>query len=139
MTDSNSVIGDNNVVPSKLIPSGFTSVTEGQATILFPNDNGVFYNPVQQFNRDLSIAAIRCWAEKRRTEKSFNQSSKFKVCEALSASGLRSIRYAKELGGYLKSIVANDMSADAVESIRRNCEFNDISEGLIVPNMDDAW
>jgi len=28
-------------------------VTEGSATILFPNTNEVFYNPVQEFNRDL--------------------------------------------------------------------------------------
>ena len=35
--------------------SEFTTVTEGKATILFPKDH-VFYNPVQQFNRDLSVA-----------------------------------------------------------------------------------
>ena len=28
-------------------------ITEGSATILFPNSNEVFYNPVQEFNRDL--------------------------------------------------------------------------------------
>jgi tRNA (guanine26-N2/guanine27-N2)-dimethyltransferase len=120
------------------IPVGFTSITEGKATILFPTDNGVFYNPVQQFNRDLSIAAIRCWAEGKR-EKLKRQNAKFKLCEALSASGLRSIRYAKELVDYLQSIIANDMSADAVESIRRNCEFNNVAPELVVPNKADAW
>jgi hypothetical protein len=29
----------------------FCPITEGKATILFPNTNEVFYNPVQQFNR----------------------------------------------------------------------------------------
>ena len=28
-------------------------ITEGRAKILFPNSNEVFYNPVQEFNRDL--------------------------------------------------------------------------------------
>jgi tRNA (guanine26-N2/guanine27-N2)-dimethyltransferase len=41
----------------------FNTVTEGKATILFPKHNEVFYNPVQQFNRDMSIAAIRTWNE----------------------------------------------------------------------------
>lgn len=41
----------------------YNTVTEGQATILFPKKNEVFYNPVQQFNRDMSIAAIRTWSE----------------------------------------------------------------------------
>lgn len=41
----------------------YNTVTEGTATILFPKKNEVFYNPVQQFNRDMSIAAIRTWSE----------------------------------------------------------------------------
>jgi len=28
-------------------------ITEGRASILFPSSNEVFYNPVQEFNRDL--------------------------------------------------------------------------------------
>lgn len=43
--------------------SQFTPVTEGKATILFPKGNEVFYNPVQEFNRDMSVAAIRTWSE----------------------------------------------------------------------------
>lgn len=33
---------------------GETEVKEGKATILFPSANEVFYNPVQEFNRDLT-------------------------------------------------------------------------------------
>ena len=32
---------------------GGVEVKEGHATILFPSRNKVFYNPVQEFNRDL--------------------------------------------------------------------------------------
>ncbi|XP_061770666.1 tRNA (guanine(26)-N(2))-dimethyltransferase [Nerophis ophidion] len=37
---------------------GETVVSEGKATILFPSANEVFYNPVQEFNRDLTCAVI---------------------------------------------------------------------------------
>lgn len=36
------------------LPSGETVIKEGKAAILFPNANEVFYNPVQEFNRDLT-------------------------------------------------------------------------------------
>lgn len=39
--------------PVGLLP-GETVVKEGKASILFPNANEVFYNPVQEFNRDLT-------------------------------------------------------------------------------------
>uniref|UniRef100_A0A672YYQ8 tRNA (guanine(26)-N(2))-dimethyltransferase n=1 Tax=Sphaeramia orbicularis TaxID=375764 RepID=A0A672YYQ8_9TELE len=35
-----------------------TVVKEGKASILFPSANEVFYNPVQEFNRDLTCAVI---------------------------------------------------------------------------------
>ncbi|XP_061587605.1 tRNA (guanine(26)-N(2))-dimethyltransferase [Cololabis saira] len=43
--------------PVGLLP-GETVVKEGKATILFPSANEVFYNPVQEFNRDLTCAVI---------------------------------------------------------------------------------
>uniref|UniRef100_A0A7N8Y7L5 tRNA (guanine(26)-N(2))-dimethyltransferase n=1 Tax=Mastacembelus armatus TaxID=205130 RepID=A0A7N8Y7L5_9TELE len=43
--------------PAGLLP-GETVVQEGKASILFPSANEVFYNPVQEFNRDLTCAVI---------------------------------------------------------------------------------
>ncbi|XP_053274891.1 tRNA (guanine(26)-N(2))-dimethyltransferase isoform X1 [Pleuronectes platessa] len=43
--------------PVGLLP-GETVVKEGKAAILFPSANEVFYNPVQEFNRDLTCAVI---------------------------------------------------------------------------------
>lgn len=40
-------------LPAGLLP-GEMVVKEGKATILFPSANEVFYNPVQEFNRDLT-------------------------------------------------------------------------------------
>lgn len=57
------------------------------------------------------------------------------ILEALSASGLRSIRYSKEIFGDVKFIIANDLSIDAVESIKRNVEFNKV-ENVRVSHKD---
>lgn len=60
-----------------------------------------------------------------------------RVLEGLAATGLRAIRYAKEVEG-LQCIVANDNDAAAVEAIRRNAAFNKVPEGLIRPYHSDA-
>ena len=36
----------------------FVEIREGKAKILFPKENDVFYNPVQQLNRDLRYCFI---------------------------------------------------------------------------------
>ena len=41
----------------------FKEVTEGKAAVLYPASESVFYNPVQQFNRDLSILTIKEFIE----------------------------------------------------------------------------
>lgn len=56
--------------------------------------------------------------------------------EALSATGLRSIRYAKEVPGILK-IIANDFSQQAVNAITTNIKHNNV-EDLVVPSYCDA-
>jgi tRNA G26 N,N-dimethylase Trm1 len=58
------------------------------------------------------------------------------VLEALAATGLRAIRYAKEVSG-IGQIIANDMDADAVNAQRRNIEFNAV-EDKVTPNLADA-
>ena len=43
---------------------GFLVQRENSARILIPEEAAAFFNPVQEFNRDLSVAAIRVWAER---------------------------------------------------------------------------
>ena len=43
-------------------------VTEGKATITYASSEGVFYNPVQVYNRDLSIACISAFITLRNNE-----------------------------------------------------------------------
>ncbi|KAI8973272.1 N2,N2-dimethylguanosine tRNA methyltransferase [Mycotypha africana] len=142
--------------------SQFHTVTEGKATILFPKKNEVFYNPVQQFNRDMSIAAIRTWSEIYTQEKidrlekklsrakdentaaaiqknidDLKNNDNFTILEALAASGLRSVRYAKEIPK-LKQVVCNDIEEEAIEAMKRNIAYNGLSEELVRPNHGDA-
>ena len=131
------------------------AVTEGAATILpIPiiekeskkKDHAkkdetpeVFYNPVQVQNRDISILGIDTYHKLRESGKMWRPkqpkvpegeeppSGKLRVLEALAASGLRTIRYAKELD-CVDEVVANDLSIDAVKHMKRNLEHNGLSE-----------
>lgn len=73
-----------------------TTIKEGQAEIIYPAGNEVFYNPVQEVNRDLSIVIIKLFIEqikKERAEaikngkKSKTPEQGIRILEALSASG----------------------------------------------------
>ncbi|XP_057565172.1 tRNA (guanine(26)-N(2))-dimethyltransferase isoform X2 [Hippopotamus amphibius kiboko] len=159
-----------------------TTVTEGAAKIVFPSANEVFYNPVQEFNRDLTCAVITEFAriqlgakgiqikvpgekdvQKVVVDLSEQEEDKaelkgggnltpedqprtaavgdickegLRVLEGLAASGLRSIRFAQEVPG-LRSVVANDASARAVDLMRHNVQLNDVAH-LVQPSQADA-
>ena len=49
-------------LPAIEIPPGFRLHTENTTRILLSSDEA-FLNPVQEFNRDLSVACIRVWGE----------------------------------------------------------------------------
>lgn len=168
-------------------------VKEGKATILVPHgakigeDRGevqqVFYNPIQQYNRDLSVLAIKTYGEDilaKRKEKILAKSNKlgknkkrkrdetdetgpstetettatlasdqatepleeqkahkstFTMLDALSASGLRALRYGHELP-FVTSINANDLSKSAAESIKLNVSHNGLDDIISVTNED---
>ncbi|KAL9707796.1 hypothetical protein quinque_011314 [Culex quinquefasciatus] len=132
------------------------TIREGSAEILVAEH--VFYNPVQEFNRDLSICVLatfsRVWqrerAEARRKKAKDGPAEDevvelvagqwcdqgLRILEALSATGLRSVRYANEIPG-VKEIVANDLSKSAVESIENSVRHNKL-EHLITPSFNDA-
>lgn len=115
-------------------------LVEGLAKI-HNEGNKVFYNPAQIVNRDLSVACIHTyrkdlqeiWEKKEQIRhnkaKKYNEDAKlekwpgFKIFEALSASGLRSIRYMKEIPDISK-IIVNDLDKNAVESIKANIKLN---------------
>jgi len=72
----------------------------------------VFYNPVMELNRDITILLLQ-------------QFSPMNLCDPLAASGIRSIRFSKELK--YKSIAINDVDEKAVKSIKNSLKLNKIN------------
>ena len=60
-------------------------VTEGKAEICFPDSNSVFYNPVQEFNRDLSTAVLKVFSQEFSTNKKTTESVKTSINEGEQA------------------------------------------------------
>ena len=177
---------------------------EGKARIPFTGDEGVFYNKVQVFNRDLSILVISAFTHRRQREWDVRQSKRpsyqpcrprpshipssvptpfpppgpsqdvdlpsespcdsppsplpeeaktpmevdapprpplpfpgIRILEALSATGLRSIRYFLEIPS-VSHILVNDFDPTAVASIRANVSFNELSPAVVQPSHGDA-
>lgn len=112
------------------VPRDCEELVEGMARVIFKKGQ-VFYNPVQVVNRDLSVLVLR-WLQRQRPGKPM------RILEALSATGLRAIRYAKEVP-CVERVVANDLDPGAVQTIARNVAHNggDVP-GVVVPSCGDA-
>ncbi len=77
---------------------------------------GVFYNPVMSLNRDISVLLLN----------SINKNN-LQIADPLAASGVRSIRFLKELNkNKIKKIYINDNNKGAVKSIKYNLALNKI-------------
>ena len=118
--------------------SKVNQIKEGKASINCSTE--VFYNPVQEFNRDLSLVILDTYLKNKLWEKGTKKpvETNFKLCEALSATGLRSIRYALELEnkGPIKTFIANDLSMKAVELMNENIKSNGCDKLIVTTNED---
>ncbi|MCD6236177.1 MAG: tRNA (guanine(10)-N(2))-dimethyltransferase [Thaumarchaeota archaeon] len=90
-----------------------------------PSDLPVFFNPVSKPNRDITILLL----------KSRFKGSKIKVVEALAGTGVRSVRIARETD-VVEEVVANDISAKAVQLIKVNVELNGVGDLVKISNLD---
>jgi tRNA (guanine26-N2/guanine27-N2)-dimethyltransferase len=86
----------------------------------------VFYNPVMELNRDLSVAALTVFRN--------GLDHDIWVCDAFGGSGIRGIRYAKEIEGIEKAVI-NDLNPLAVEFTKKNIKLNQL-ENVIVCEED---
>ena len=77
-------------------------------------------------------------AEDTTTAISVVQPKKVRFCilDALSATGLRALRYAKEIP-FVTHVVANDISKEAIKSIELNIDHNNVKD-IVHSNVDDA-
>ncbi len=95
----------------ELIAEG-SAITRIKKAEKISKEMDVFYNPIMKLNRDISILLLR-------------QFPPMNICDPLAASGIRSIRFAKELK--YKSIAINDINKKAVKSIKYNLKFNKLN------------
>jgi tRNA (guanine26-N2/guanine27-N2)-dimethyltransferase len=92
-----------------------------------PSKAPVFYNPVMELNRDLSVLALQAYQRTVGRE--------LVVCEPLSSSGIRGVRFAAEVKA-VKNVLVNDISARAVKLARHNVELNSLNDRVEVENKD---
>ncbi|CAI4210613.1 unnamed protein product [Parascedosporium putredinis] len=178
----------------------YSVVQEGLASILVPaqaksdttksaaEHQQVFYNPIQQFNRDLSrkrdeqgdaevklskahksdanpdtqtapaaasaghqpqptpapapapiiednVAAQPEVASKQDRKPDAPKQARFSILDALSASGLRALRYSHELP-FVDSVTANDLTESAIKSIALNVQHNKLEDKISISHND---
>ena len=77
---------------------------------------------------------ITSWAEQ---VEQLPRSDGLCILEALAASGLRSIRYSKEIRG-VQHILVNDLDPAAVEQANQNVTYNNVDPSIVQPHLGDA-
>jgi len=100
-------------------------VQEGRVEITAPEQDGegagdaVFYNPVQELNRDLTVATLRAYRDREpRAETYF---------DATAASGIRGVRAAAD--GW--DVTCCDVDAEAVALCRENLDRNGLDGAVL--------
>jgi len=84
-------------------------------------DAEVFYNPDARFVRDINVAVLSVFQRELGSEMS--------ILDALSASGMSGIRYAKEVPSV--SVTLNDRNPEAVKLMEKNTEKNNVSVTIL--------
>jgi tRNA (guanine26-N2/guanine27-N2)-dimethyltransferase len=116
-------------------------VREGKVTVLIPKLQAymtapsdyapskapVFYNPVMELNRDISVLALQAY--QRRIGR------KISICEPLASSGVRGVRFASEIHGISKVLIS-DISMRAVKLAKHNIELNNLQDCAEVKHKD---
>lgn len=96
-----------------------TEISEGKVKILVqggehkPEKTVGFYNPRMEFNRDFTIATLAAVCKKG-----------WKALDAFGASGIRGIRFCKEIDGL--EVTINDISQGAISLIKKNVKRNKV-------------
>jgi tRNA (guanine26-N2/guanine27-N2)-dimethyltransferase len=103
---------------TRIISEGATRVevpVPDEASSFPPSSAAVFYNPAMRMNRDVAVAAIACFSK---------NNPEYKYLDALSASGIRGLRIAKEVG---LNTTMSDWEDTSFELIKKNIELNDLT------------
>jgi tRNA (guanine26-N2/guanine27-N2)-dimethyltransferase len=107
----------NNMITSEgdvLIEVPFTD----DSSCIPSSSAGVFYNPEMELNRDITISAVAGFIKDHGLD-----AKAFSYADVMSASGIRGIRMAAEVG---PRCCLNDWKPDAFELIQKNILLNDL-------------
>lgn len=92
-----------------------------------PSKAPVFYNPVMELNRDVSVIALQAYQRMANRQIS--------ICEPLASSGVRGVRYAVEVQG-VKKVLISDISSRAVKLAQKNVQLNRLENRVLVKHKD---
>ena len=106
-------------------------VTEGGVTVEVPAESGggegaaegVFFNPTQELNRDVTVATLAAYREREPRAASY--------LDGMTASGIRGVRAAA--AGWDATLA--DLDSDAVELARENLARNDLEGEVVQRNV----
>lgn len=98
-------------------------VEEGLVQIQVPNfekvssEAPVFYNPVMELNRDISVVVINQYKQ--------GLDHNITICDAFGGTGIRGIRYSKEIDG-VDEVHVCDVNPLAIDQTKKNMILNDV-------------
>jgi tRNA (guanine26-N2/guanine27-N2)-dimethyltransferase len=120
--------------PSEIIKEGKVQVLvpKLEAYGVVPSDYApskapVFYNPVMEFNRDLTVLAFKAYQHIVNHEIS--------ICEPFTSQGIRGIRFAAEVEGVTR-VLLSDINISAYELAKYNIELNNQQDKITIKNKD---
>ncbi|MGA2387086.1 MAG: tRNA (guanine(10)-N(2))-dimethyltransferase [Candidatus Bathyarchaeia archaeon] len=92
-----------------------------------PSKAPVFYNPVMEFNRDLTVLAFQAY------QRAVNR--EISICEPLTSQGIRGIRFAAEIEG-VKRVLISDINMRAYKVAKHNVQLNGLEKRVTVRHRD---
>jgi len=92
-----------------------------------PSRAPVFYNPIMEFNRDLTILAFQAYQNTVDREIS--------ICEPFTGTGIRGIRFAVEIEG-VKTVVSADINQKSAKLAEYNVNLNCVQKVVSVTHGD---
>lgn len=116
-------------------------VTEGKAKIIAPDLRAygicpsdyapsrapVFYNPVMELNRDLTVIAFQVFQRILQRE--------ITICDPLTGTGIRSVRFGTEIEG-AKKIVCGDINKRSFNLAKQNIQLNGLENKVTAKNQE---
>jgi tRNA (guanine26-N2/guanine27-N2)-dimethyltransferase len=92
-----------------------------------PSKAPVFYNPVMEFNRDLTVLAFQAYQRMVGREIS--------ICEPLTSQGIRGVRFAAEISG-VKKVLISDINERAFKLAKHNVQINGLEKMVTVKHKE---